>query len=453
MKRLPILFCLITGCSLVTDYHRPLIETPQRWDDNKDVTDEVVEKIEKEWWLSFKSEQLNRLIDTALKDSNDLQAGLQRIEQARASAKIAGSPLWPQLGSSGGFSRTYQNSNDQDYSANSYRGQLAASYEIDLWGANRANSEAAQTRVKASSFDYLALELVTIGDIIESYAAILTIEERLRVARNNLNNATQLLSIIKARFEAGRTSALELAQQKTALANAVAAISTLELQRSTLHNQLAVLTGQGPQNFSIDSATISTVNIPEVKTIEPALLLTRRPDILSAEAALVAANFDVGIARAAFLPRFVVGLDSVVAANPATAPASILSTMASSITAPLFQGGALNGALERANAKQLELVALYKGAVLNSFRDVEDALAAIAAARERSKSLALAAQQAELAYSLSQKRYEVGAIDFQALLDTQRSQFQADDALAQVKLEEIAAAVSLYKALGGGWEI
>jgi outer membrane protein TolC len=260
------------------------------------------------------------------------------------------------------------------------------------------------------------------------------------------------LSIIKARHQAGRTSALELAQQETALANTKAAISSLEYLKKSLHNQIAILTGQAPQSFSTEKTTISDFKIPPVETIEPALLLTRRPDILSAEAALTAANFDVKVARAAFLPRFTIGIDSIIAANPASAPASIISSLASSVAAPLFQGGALQGELDRANARQSELLALYHATILRAYQDVEDSLAAVAAAQERTKSLKIAARQSNLAHSLSQMRFEEGAIDFQALLDTQRSQLQADDALAQVKLEQIAAAVSLYKALGGGWK-
>ena len=301
----------------------------------------------------------------------DLEAALQRIDQARAQAKIASSPLYPNVSASGSSSRTFQNPKDTN-SANIGGG---ISYEVDLWGKNRNTAKSADFRLNATEFDRDALRLVVTSDATNFYAQVLSLNDRIRIAEFNLKNAEEILRIIEARFAQGGVSGLEVSQQRVAVNGFRIALATLVEQRSTTANALAILLGVAPQTFSTPSATLATLTLPPVNLTLPATLLTARPDIESAEAGLRAANADIGVARAAFFPSLTLDLNTVVSAGFG-GPAAAATQIASSLIAPIFTGGQLTGNLENVTARQKELAAQYRKTVLTAFQEVEDALAA-----------------------------------------------------------------------------
>src|SRR4029450_10390952 len=198
---------------------------------------------------------------------------------------------------------------------NSVRGGGSISYEVDLWGKNRNAAKSADYRVNASEFDREALRLVVTSEATNFYAQILSLNDRIRIAEFNLKNAEEILRIIEARFGQGSVSGLEVSQQRVAVNGFRTALTALVEARSTTANALAILLGLAPQNFSTPTAELTTLSMPQVNLTPPATLLTARPDIESAEAGLLAANADIGVARAAFFPSLTLGLDTAISAG------------------------------------------------------------------------------------------------------------------------------------------
>ena len=448
-KHILLMTVFLAGCSLTPDYHRPTVSSPQQW--SIDSTSPST-AIAYEWWESFESDELNGLMQHALANNNDILAGLQRIEQSRASARIAGASLLPTAGGTAGASRSRtdpaQGSTRTETNLNA---GLNISYELDLFGRNAAGVDASRSRLAASQFDQDALALVVMGDVASRYFSLVNLRERLVVADENLANAREILRIVQARVREGMESDIELAQQESAVASSMAARASLVEQTANADNALAVLLGQAPQTLAVDGLSLSDLSVPAIVPEQPSNLLQRRPDIRSAEQSLIAANADIGAARAAFFPSVTLGLGGSVSLPAFGDPATTALSLASSLTAPIFQGGRLEGGVEQASARQKELVEQYKKAVLVSFQEVEDALAAVKAAEEREAALLASSQNAQRSYDLTKKRYDAGSIDFRALLDAQTALLSARDTYTQAKLARLNAAVSLYKALGGGW--
>jgi multidrug efflux system outer membrane protein len=221
----------------------------------------------------------------------------------------------------------------------------------------------------------------------------------------------------------------------------------LEERRATAHNALAILFGQAPQNLQPPQANLASLKIPEVSLTPPASLLTARPDIASAEARLRAANADIGSARAAFFPSLTLGIDSSIATGYGGAAAAATS-LAGNILAPIFSGGRLTGNLESVNASQNELAAQYQKTVLTAFQEVEDTLAALKSNNEQALLSRESVRESQNAYNTAKARFDVGAIDYLTLLETQRSLYQAQDNQISIYEAQINAFIQLRKALG-----
>jgi NodT family efflux transporter outer membrane factor (OMF) lipoprotein len=395
------------------------------------------------FWEELGNEELNRVVETALARNLDLEAALHRIDQARALAKVAGSALYPSLDASAGASRNYLDLGN----TTAARGLGSVSYEVDLWGRNRNQLAAANYRTDATRYDRDALELIVASDTVAFYTQILSLNERMRIAQNNLSNAEEVLRIVEARFREGSVSGLEVSQQRVAVNNIRAALVSLMEQRSTNLNALAILLGQSPQSLPAPRAEFVSLKMPEINLTPPSSLLTARPDIESAEAGLQAANADIGIARAAFFPSLTLGADASIAAgfgNPATAAASI----AGNILAPIFTGGRLTGNLEAVTARQKELAAQYQKTVLIAFQEVEDALAALKSNNDQAALSVESVKESQNAYDIAKARFDAGAVDYLNLLETQRALYQTQDNQVSIAEGQFQAFVQLRKALG-----
>jgi outer membrane protein, multidrug efflux system len=431
----------LSACSLAPNYQRPEMALPTGWSNVAGVG--ATQQNTSLFWQDLGSVELDRLIDQVLAQNLDLEAALQRIDQARAQAKIASSPLYPNVSASGSSSRTFQNSKDTN-SANIGGG---VSYEVDLWGKNRNTAKSADFRLNATEFDRDALRLVVTSDATNFYAQVLSLNDRIGIAEFNLKNAEEILRIIEARFAQGGVSGLEVSQQRVAVNGFRIALATLVEQRSTSANALAILLGVAPQTFSTPSATLATLTLPPVNLTLPATLLTARPDIESAEAGLRAANADIGVARAAFFPSLTLNLNTVVSAGFG-GPAAAATQIASSLIAPIFTGGQLTGNLENVTARQKELAAQYRKIVLTAFQEVEDALAELKSANDRAALSSATVAESQNAYDIAKARFDAGAIDFLTLLDTQRTLYVAQDNQISVNQDQLIAFVQLRKALG-----
>ena len=431
----------LSACSLAPKYQRPEMALPTGWTSVAGVG--ATEQNTTLFWQEFGSADLNRLIDTALAQNLDLEAALHRIEQARAQAKSAAAPLYPSASASGSASRTFQDQRD----TTSVRGGGSISYEVDLWGKNRNAAKSADYRINASEFDREVLRLVVTSDATNFYAQILSLNDRIRIAEFNLKNAEEILRIIEARFGQGSVSGLEVSQQRVAVNGFRSALASLIEQRTTTANALAILLGLAPQNFSAPTAELATLSMPPVNLTPPATLLTARPDIESAEAGLLSANADIGVARAAFFPSLTLGLDTAISAGFG-GPAAAATSIASSLLAPIFTGGRLTGNLENVTARQKELAVQYRQIVLLAFQEVEDALAALKSNNDRAVLARTTVAESQIAYDIAKARFDAGAIDYLNLLDAQRTLFLAQDSQISINQGQLAAFVQLRKAMG-----
>jgi outer membrane protein, multidrug efflux system len=437
-----ILSSALSACSLAPSFQRPQMAVPGGWSDVAGVGTQS-QRDGMPFWQALGSAELNGLIDTALAQNLDLEAALHRIEEARGQVKVAGSSLYPTIQVSGSSARTVK----EPLSTSAAQGVGSINYEIDLWGKNRNSADAAKYRAGATEFDRDALRLVVTSDVTTFYTQILSLNDRIRIAENNLKNAEEVLRIIEARFNAGSASGLEVSQQRVAVNGFRAALTNLTQQRTQSANALAILLGTAPQNFSASQADLASLKMPQVNLTPPADLLTARPDIESAEAGLRAANADIGVARAEFFPSLTLG-NAVSIATSSGSPAISAANLAANLLAPIFTGGKLTGNLESVTARQKELAAQYQKTVLTAFQEVEDALAALKSNNEQAVLSQQSVTESQNAYNIAKARFDAGAIDFLDLLQTQGSLYQAQENQIVVNQGQLASFVQLRKAMG-----
>ncbi len=296
--------------------------------------------------------------------------------------------------------------------------------------------------------------LTTLAAVANTYFQVLSAQDRLRIARDNLAAASRVLALIRQRFLAGTASQLDIAQQESLVATQRATIPPFEIALRQSITALAVLIGRAPENFSVRGGGTGTVRVPVATPGIPSDLLNQRPDIRQAEAALASANFNVEAARAAFFPNIALtaqtGWQSL-ALSALFGPGAWFYTATASLAQPIFDGYLRLGQLELAKGQQQELVQLYRKSVLSAFSDVEQALIAVEqqAIRERLQTEVVRASRQ--AFELSEQRLREGTVDLVTVLNTQQTLFQAQDTLAQIRFARLQAVVGLFQALGGGW--
>ena len=437
-----VLSLALSACSLAPSFQRPQMAVPGGWSNVAGVGTQS-QQDGMPFWQALGNAELDRLVDTALAQNLDLEAALHRIEEARGQVKVAGSSLYPTIQVSGSSARTVK----EPLSTSAAQGVGSINYEIDLWGKNRNSADAAKYRAGATEFDRDALRLVVTSDVTTFYTQILSLNDRIRIAENNLKNAEEVLRIIEARFNAGSASGLEVSQQRVAVNGFRAALTNLTQQRTQSANALAILLGTAPQNFSASQADLASLKMPQVNLTPPADLLTARPDIESAEAGLRAANADIGVARAEFFPSLTLG-NAVSIATSSGSPAVSAANLAANLLAPIFTGGKLTGNLESVTARQKELAAQYQKTVLTAFQEVEDALAALKSNNEQAVLSQQSVTESQNAYNIAKARFDAGAIDFLDLLQTQGSLYQAQENQIVVNQGQLASFVQLRKAMG-----
>ena len=437
-----VLSLTLSACSLAPTFQRPLVNMPTGWSDVPGVGTQA-QSNDQPFWQALGSPELNRLVDTALAQNLDLEAALDRIEEARGQVKVAGSALYPTIQASGSSARTVK----EPLSTSATQGLGSISWEIDLWGKNRNAADSAKYKANATEFDRDALGLVVTSDVTNYYTQILSFNDRIRIGQENLKNAEEVLRIIEARFSAGSTSGLEVSQQRVAVNGFRAALATLNQQRTQAANALAILLGLAPQNFSMPQADLASLKMPQVNLTPPSDLITARPDIESAEQGLQSANADIGVARAEFFPSLTLGNTVNIAASSGS-PAVSAANLAANLLAPIFTGGKLTGNLESVTARQKELAAQYQKTVLTAFQEVEDALAALKSNNEQAVLSQQSVTESQNAYNIAKARFDAGAIDFLDLLQTQGSLYQAQENQIVVNQGQLASFVQLRKAMG-----
>ncbi len=408
-----------------------------------------------DWWRGFGSPELSGLIDAALSASPDMGIAAERVRQAEAQVRIAGATLFPALNFSAGTGRRETRPQGGSWSGeNSSSAALSASYEVDLWGRIASGVRSAESSLHATRFDQETVRLTLVAGVASGYFQVLSLRGRLAIARENLVIAQRVFNVVDARARNGAASALDLARQQAALLTLRASVPPLELQeRQTLY-ALAILAGRPPEGFEAAGSTVTAIAVPRVAPELPADLLTRRPDLASAEAQLASANANVAAARAALLPGISLtgsaGLASNVLINFLNAPTAALA-LGASLLQPIFDGGRLRGQVDAAASREREVVENYRKSILAALADVEGALASGGRTADQETLQAQVVEQARIALRFAEIRYREGVDDLLTVLDAQRTLFQAVDQLAQVRLSRLQASIGLFKALGGGW--
>lgn len=448
-----VLAVLLGGCAISEPARSPLMSLPDAWDNQNEQQQAVsaaTAEIDPQWWQQFASPTLDALIDTAFQQAPSLLIQTERVFQAELALRQAGASLLPSLSLSAGSGS--QKSGGR--SADSSSAGLSARYEIDLWGKLAAQRTASSANFAASRFDHDAAQLSLSANIANLWFQALTLEERLRIARANLDIAGRVLKIVEARYRQGAASALEVSQQQSTVLTQQKAIDPLEVSLQQTHSALAILLGEMPQHRFGHQEKLTDLQLPTIDAGLPASLLLRRPDLAASEARLEAAAANISAARAELLPSISLSAGASAASAELLSLAGHASTLSlsASLLQTIFDGGRLRNEVEAQRSRQRELMETYRQTVLTALKEVEDALGDSARDQAQESLQREILSEAERSLRLAELRYREGADNLLAVLDAQRSLFSAQDQLAQLRLTRLNNAVALYRVLGGGWD-
>ena len=399
-----------------------------------------------DWWRGFGSTELNDLIAATQTGNLDLAGAETRVLQADARVRQSGAALLPTVGLNA-------DANKQTHSG-SFGVSLGASYEFDFWGRNHDLLLSAQAIAEATRADRETVALTATAGTATTYFQLLSLRERLEIARQNLESAQTVLMITEARTRDGVATPLELAQQRAQVAGLQSVIPQLEQAELQTRAALALLLGRSPEGFDVAGVDVENIALPEVAPGLPSELLTRRPDVVAAEASLESAHANVQAARAAFFPTLSLtgsgGLASAALTGLVANPVSSFA-VGLSLAQTVFDAGRLTAQSDEARAAEQELIAAYRSAAITAYSEVEISLGGVAHFREQEGYQIEQVAQSQLAFDIAQIRYREGIADYLTVLDAQRTLYSARDSLGQIKLQRLQAIVALYKALGGGW--
>lgn len=454
---LALAMLLLAGCASGPDYKAPQLETPANW---HQAADSSPSGDLDHWWKRFNDATLEQLIDTALANNQDLKIALTRVDVARAQQRSARADYLPTVMGNAGASRNksseYAEPAMPTLTTSSFRLNIDLSYEIDLWGRLRRADEAASARLLGSQANRDSIRQTLIAEVARAYFDLRTLDAQLDISRQSLQAREEEYKLQKRRFEGGINSELELNQAEIELNTARVSIPELQQAIALQENALSTLLGKAPGPVTRGRSLAQLGQLPLIPAGLPSDLLQRRPDLRAAEQELVAANADIGQAKAAYYPRLsltgLFGLESAELSNLFKAGANTWNAGANLAT-PLVTGGKAKAVEAIAEANREAALASYRKAVVNALREVEDALVVQHSSRE-----ILAARQAQQAsmektLKLAQLRYKNGYSGYLDVLTTQRQLYQTQLGLLESQRAQASAAINLYKALGGGWKV
>jgi multidrug efflux system outer membrane protein len=447
------------GCVLTQDVPDPALDIPNAYQAARLRDSHAPPTLD--WWRAFRSRELTDLMEEAQTVNLDIAAAVARFRQADAQAREAGAALLPSL--NGGGSETYSRTSGSSASGLSiggrevvnYSASLSASYQLDFWGQNRDALQAAEETAIGNRFDRDVVALTTLTSVATAYFQVLASQDRIRTAQQNIASATRILDAIQQRFKAGTGTDLDVAQEESVLANLRASVPPLRQTLDQNINALALLVSRPRESVRITGGSLNQIALPRVAPGLPSELLTQRPDIRRQEAQLASATANVGSARAQFFPTIQLtgqgGYQSSALVSLFQPHAAFFS-MVGGLTQPIFDGGRILGNFEFNQAKQDELLQAYRKTVVSAFTDVDTALYSIKQTSEKLRLQREVVAASRRAFQLSEQQLRAGTADIVTVLNTQLTLFQAEDALWQAQLAQLLAFVSLYQALGGGWE-
>ncbi|PZQ56486.1 MAG: RND transporter [Novosphingobium pentaromativorans] len=444
----------LSSCSFAPNYTQPPLPVPERYPGVPE--GRTIAALG--WRDFFREPQLQALITQALENNRDIRLAAARVAEARGAWRIEGASLYPQLDGvvSGTRGHTLVTGTDQAVDLKQITAQLSASWEIDFWGRLRNLREAAREQYLATEESRRAVATDLVSQVALGYLLEREYEERAALARQSIATREDTLRIMRRRFEVGSGNKLDMAQSQVLLAQAQTTFDALEQERGVNRNALALLVG-APVEIPPGSLGL-TGDFPDftLPTGLPSELLVNRPDIVSAEHQLRAANANIGAARAAFFPN--ISLTGAFGTSSSDldglfSGGSEAWNFTPQIVLPIFNAGRLKGNLDVAEARRDQAVASYEKAIQSAFRDVSDALLRRGQlAKQIVTTRALVEAQRERA-RLAQLRFDNGRSTYLEVLDAQRDLFDAEQALVQLRRAELASVVALYSALGGGFPV
>jgi outer membrane protein, multidrug efflux system len=453
---------LLAGCTVGPDYHPPKLTPPSQWisvqaaDANAPADDA--------WWKSFHDEELNSLVFRAAQSNLNLRVAVARVREARASARIVSADLYPTLNADGSYTRIRYSANGfppfppgTQLDANVYQVGFDAAWELDIFGGTRRSAEAARAQVFAAEFGRRDVLITISAEVARNYVTARTFQRRLAIADDNIKAQSQILAVTRDRFERGVTSQLDVQEADALLEETQAETPALENGFRAAIYQLGLLLGQPPGAVlaELTNATPIPAAPPVVPVGLPSDLIQRRPDVQQAERQLAAATALVGAATADLYPKFSltgdIALQSI-SLNDWFNGGSRFWSVGPTAQWRIFDAGRIRANISVQNERVAESLAIYEQSMLSAFTDVETALTAYAREQTRHESLVRAAEANNQAVNLSTDLYRNGLTDFLRVLESQRSLYQSQDELIQSESAISSDLISLYKALGGGWE-
>lgn len=447
-----LLALLTGGCMIGPDYLRPFIDSPAAWrvsDQNaKDLANTA-------WWEQFNDPVLNDLVTTALRENKDLRIASARIDEFTGRYGITRSALFPQfaLGADSNRQKNTIPGTATKGTYNSYDSLLIASWEIDLWGKIRRQSEAARAQILASEEGQQGVILTLVSNVASAYINLRDLDRQLEIATRTANARGDSYALFQERYAGGVISILELSQNKSQYEEALASVPALEKAIAQQENALSLLLGRNPgpvaRGKSIDELTPPTT--PEGL---PSSLLERRPDLREAEQTLIAANAQIGAAKATYYPSIsLTGLTGVASSSLSNLfnSSSKIWQYGGALNLPIFTGGFLSGQLLVAEAQQQQALFSYQKAIQNAFREVNDALVDQNRTRVQLAAQRLQVEALEQYAEIARLRYDNGYTSYIEVLDAERSLFSAQLQYTQTQQTQLQASINLYKAMGGGW--
>lgn len=445
----------LTGCATTQrpDAALPAMAVPAAWSpDHLVYTPDADPQSLATWWQRLGDAQLSTLVEQALQANPSLASSQAALRQARAQRDATAAGLSPSLDGSG----SAQRSRSGNSTGNSFSVGLDASWELDVFGRLASGVAASDADVRTAQATLEGARVSLAAEVALSYIELRSLQQRLAIARSNLASQQETLQITDWRMQAGLTTSLATEQARAQVAQTAAQVPALESSLAQTRHALAVLTGQNPAALDTQLAAVVRVpQAPDALALQiPAETLRQRPDVIAAEARVAAALARVAQADAARYPSFRLGGSLGLRAltiGALTQGSSVASALLGSISVPLLDGGAARAQV-RVQEASLEQARLnYAATVLTALQEVEDALAALQGDGARIAQLRVASEAAAMAALLAQQRYNSGLVDFQTVLETQRTQLAAQDSLANAEASLASDHVRLYKALGGGW--
>ncbi len=450
-----------TGCVVGPNYQRPVVSTPGTFRSADASTAPASETSlgDQAWSDVFQDDQLQALIRTALRQNYDVRIAATRVLEAQAQLGIVHADQLPRVDAGAGAARERVAATTVPFAISDYQTSVlqvgpTARWELDFWGKFRRATKAARAELTATDWGRRAVAASLVAQVASGYFELRALDLDLDIARRALVSRQESLRLTQVRAQGGATSELDVRQAEQLVFTASSTIVDLERQTAQQENAISILLGNNPGSVPRGRSLVDQPHGPELPTGLPSALLERRPDIVEAEQRLIAANANIGVARANYFPQIsltgAAGFQSAALTDLFTGPAGFWSVGASALQ-PIFSGGRLKSQLALAGAQRDEAVLAYQQTIQQSFRDVSDALIAYQkgrAFREQQERLLLSSDDAQ---RLTTLRYQGGATSYLEVLDSETRLFSAQLGLDQARLNELLALVQVYRALGGGW--